>query len=98
MPVLAQHGAFGSAVTFSGPTILGQKKLSLKLVDEGFDIWFGNNRGTEYSNSHVDDATQSLAEHWDFTWADFGAHDLPAFVEKILQVTGKPKVTLFGYS
>lgn len=27
-----------------------------------------------------------------------GEYDLPAFVEKVLEVTGKPKVTLMGYS
>ena len=27
-----------------------------------------------------------------------GRYDIPAFVDKILEVTGKPKVTLMGYS
>ena len=58
----------------------------------------GNNRGCEYSNLHKDDATQSLKEHWDFTWADMGTYDVPAFINKIVEVTGKPKVTIMGYS
>jgi len=58
----------------------------------------GNNRGCEYSNVHKDDDTQSLKEHWDFTWADMGKYDLPAFLEKVIEVTGKPKVTISGYS
>ena len=27
-----------------------------------------------------------------------GKYDIPVFVEKIIEVTGKPKVTMMGYS
>ena len=97
MPVFAQHGAYDSAAGWAGSGIF-DPTLPLQLVDQGFDVWFGNSRGNLYSNLHVDDATQSLAEHWDFTWADMGAYDLPAAVDKIIEVTGKPKVTMMGYS
>ena len=40
----------------------------------------------------------TLKEKWDFTWADMGIYDIPACLDKIIEVTGKPKVTLIGYS
>ena len=40
----------------------------------------------------------SLKEKWNFTWADMGLYDMPAFMQKIIDVTGKPKVTIMGFS
>ena len=58
----------------------------------------GNNRGTLYSNTNKNDDKWTLREHWDFNSAEMGAYDIPACVDRILEVTGKPKVTLMGYS
>ena len=57
-----------------------------------------NNRGTKYSNVNDKDGTWSPKERWDFCWADMGRYDQPANINKILSVTGKPKVTYIGYS
>ena len=64
----------------------------------GYDVWFGNNRGTPYSDTNRRDGEWSLKEKWDFSWAEMGLYDLPAEIDKILEVTRKPKVTLIGYS
>ena len=96
-PVLAQHGAFDSASEWAGSGV-GGPTLPLQLVDQGYDVWMGVNRGNWFSNSHQRDGEWSLEEKWDFNWADMGLYDVPAFVEKMLEVTGKPKVTLLGYS
>ena len=39
-----------------------------------------------------------MKERWNWSWAEMGVYDLPAFIDKIIEVTGKPKVTLVGYS
>ena len=39
-----------------------------------------------------------MKEHWDFSWSDMGKYDLPACIERIIEETGKPKVTMMGYS
>ena len=46
----------------------------------------GNYRGTRYSNVNVKDNGQwsSEKERWNFTWAEMGKYDLPAFIDKIL--------------
>ena len=70
----------------------------MKLVDEGFDVWMGNNRGTPNSNVNDRDGTWSECERWDFSYAEMGKFDQPAFIDKILSETGKPKVTYIGHS
>ena len=40
----------------------------------------------------------SLKERWNFSWAEMGTIDIPAIVDKIIEVTGQEKVTLMGYS
>ncbi len=40
----------------------------------------------------------TLKERWDFNWADMGMLDIPPVVDKILDVTGKEKVTILGHS
>ena len=96
-PILIQHGAGHASfdwLNFNplGPTIIGQ------LAERGYEVWAGNNRGTLYSNVNRNDDTWTLKEHWDFTWADMGTHDIRKFVERMIEVTGQPKVTLMGYS
>ena len=72
--------------------------LIIKLVDQGYDVWVHNSRGTPYSNMHERDGEWNLKERWNFSWAEMGVYDVPAAVEKMLEVTGKEKVTLMGYS
>lgn len=72
--------------------------MPLQLVDEGYDVWLGSNRGTAYSNVNDRDGQWTLEERWNFTYADMGSLDMPAFLEKVIDVTGKPKVTIIGFS
>ena len=58
-----------------------------------------SNRGTKpYSDKHRDDARMSEEEYWDFSFAEMGAYDQPAFFDKVLDVTGERKLTYMGYS
>lgn len=44
------------------------EKLSLpfRLVEEGYDVWFGNNRGNKYSKKSTK-FTSSKPEFWNFS-------------------------------
>ena len=76
----------------------GLTQMPLQLVDAGYEVWLGNDRGSFYSNRHKRDGQWSLKERWDFTWADSGFYDMPAALDKIIEVSGKPMVTVIGYS
>ena len=76
----------------------GKKPIPSGIVERGYDVWIGNNRGHRYSNKNKRDGEWSLKERWEWSWAEMGVYDLPAFIDKMVEVTGKPKVTLIGYS
>ena len=96
-PVFMIHGATDSGFNWvHGPFF--KPGLPGLLAEQGYDVWVGNSRGTPYSNYNIKDGTWSLKERWDFDWSDMGQYDISAFVDKVLEVTGKPKVTMMGYS
>ena len=68
------------------------------MVDMGYDVWLHSARGVKYSNKHDRDGEWSLAERWNFTWADMGTHDLPASIERVLYVTMAEKVVMAAHS
>ena len=51
-----------------------------------------------YADKNAKDGTWSQKERWNFSWAEGGMIDIPAQMEVAMAVTGKSKVTLFGYS
>ena len=75
-----------------------QASIPAQLARRGYDVWLGGNRGTLYSNVHKRDGEWTDKERWDFSWADMGIYDLPALIDKVLEVSGEPKLTLIGYS
>lgn len=96
--MLCQHGYGDTGENWAG-TGIGGPSMCLQLVDRGYDVWMGNNRGTKHSNvNDKDDGSWSFYERWNFTYADMGLYDMPAMIDKILEVTEKPKLTIIGYS
>ena len=71
--------------------------MQLQLVEAGYDVWIGSNRGTEYSRGHT-----SLAggdpRYWAFSWAEMGIYDDVANIKKVKEVSGARKVFYIGYS
>ena len=57
------------------------------LVDDGYDVWITNSRGTANSNQHLKyKATQS--EFWNFTVHDMAKFDIKANLNFIKAKTG----------
>ena len=75
-PILIQHGVNGSAKDWVGEDF--GLPWALQLVNKGYDIWLGNNRGSIYSNTHEKDGNWTAAERWNFTYADMGKYDVRA--------------------
>ena len=98
-PVLITHGLTMDALIWAGTKIYDDKaNWPLQLVDRGYDVWMANNRGTKpYSDKHRD-GDRKDEEYWDFSFAEMGAYDQPAFFDKVLEVTGEQKLTYMGYS
>lgn len=87
--VLLQHGLDSDASQW----VLNSPELASAfiLVNDGYDVWMGNNRGCDYSLGHMtlDPHDKNDAPtYWDFDWEDMGQKDLPAIIDKILEVTG----------
>ena len=87
-PILTINGTGGDAVTWFKYK-QGGKPLHLQLYDNGYDIWLGNNRGTRYSNvSEKYPENDDSFGRWDFSWAEMGLYDDPAFMDLIMEKTG----------
>lgn len=70
------------------------------LADAGYDVWMGNNRGTEVSRRHVRlrPSGWNQKEYWNFSLHELGVHDLSTFIDHILNVTNQRKLNYIGYS
>ena len=69
----------------------------MQLYDAGFDVWFGNSRGTEYSQVNSKH-TKDEDAYWLYDWAEMGTYDAPANISKVKELTGWEKILYLGYS
>ncbi|XP_033217128.1 lipase 3-like [Belonocnema kinseyi] len=92
---LLMHGLIGSSATWlvTGPNI----SMAFNLVDKGYDVWLGNNRGNTYSSKHVSKLETSYG-FWDFSWHEMGIYDLPATIDYVLNNTNKKNLHLLCFS
>lgn len=74
-----------------------QRCLPFELVERGFDVWFGNNRGNKYSKKSIHSSPTSV-EFWDFSIDEFAFHDIPNSIEYILETTGQESLSYIGFS
>lgn len=71
--------------------------LPFLLVDQGYDVWLGNNRGNKYSKKCMNHAPTEN-EFWDFSMDQFAFHDIPDSINYILTTTGQPSLSYIGFS
>ncbi|KAJ5672921.1 hypothetical protein N7507_002048 [Penicillium longicatenatum] len=74
-----------------------QRCLPFQLVEKGYDVWLGNNRGNKYAKKSVQFSPGSN-EFWDFSIDQFAFHDIPNSIEYILDVTTQPSLSYIGFS
>lgn len=91
-PVLLMHGLFQSSGVW---VTSGKKSFAFYLVDNGYDVWMGNNRAvfplhTTYTPSDV--------RYWDYSLDDLALYDIPALINNILLKTNTSKLAYIGHS
>lgn len=81
------HGLFQC----SGDFILNEKdSIVFALVDQGYDVWTGNNRGVG-SLEHVSLSSDD-PYYWDWGLKELGVYDLPTMLDYVRAATGHEKV------
>ncbi|XP_043465856.1 lipase 1-like isoform X2 [Leptopilina heterotoma] len=94
-PVYIKHGLGECSVLFllSGPN----RAIAYLLVDKGYDVWLGNNRGNMFSKNHSTFLSTSFG-FWNFSWHEIGLYDDSAMMDYILQRTESNKLFYICHS
>lgn len=74
-----------------------ERSLPFVLVDMGFDVWLGNNRGNKYSKKSTLYDPNSK-EFWNYSLDDFAWHDIPDSIDYILDLTNAKTLSYIGFS
>lgn len=74
-----------------------ERCLPFQLVEKGYDVWLGNNRGNKYSKKSVHQSPSST-KFWDFSMDQFAFHDIPDTIKYILETTGQKSLSYIGFS
>ncbi|POR38622.1 Putative lipase C16A3.12c [Tolypocladium paradoxum] len=74
-----------------------QRCLPFELVERGFDVWLGNNRGNKYSKKSIH-SSPTTVKFWDFSMDEFVFHDIPDSIAYILDTTGQQSLSYVGFS
>ncbi|KAK9324854.1 Alpha/Beta hydrolase protein [Lipomyces orientalis] len=71
--------------------------LPFLLVERGYDVWFGNNRGNKYSKKHLFLQSTDNA-FWNFSMDEFALYDIPDTIDYILSTTCQKSLAYIGFS
>ena len=74
-----------------------ERCLPYALVEQGYDVWLGNNRGNKYSKKSTRMSPTSQ-EFWNFSIDQFAFHDIPDTINYILRTTGQSSLSYIGFS
>ena len=73
--------------------------MPVRLFQEGFDVWLGNNRGTINARKHTYLDPDADLEYWDFSHHEFAVYDIHSMLQKVVQENKTcRKVSYLGHS
>ncbi|KAG7892414.1 hypothetical protein KL925_003462 [Ogataea polymorpha] len=96
-PVVHMHHGL---LTNSELFVLGDttsRCLPFRLVELGYDVWLGNNRGNKYSRKHLTFSSRDV-RFWDYSLDEFAMFDIPDTIDYILCATNQKDLTYIGFS
>ncbi|KHJ41863.1 hydrolase, alpha/beta domain protein [Trichuris suis] len=93
--IFLQHGLESSCVDWIN-NLPGQS-AGFYFSDAGFDVWMGNFRGNTYGRRHRTLKPENN-EFWRFTWDEMAKYDLPALINKTLEISKADKLYYVGHS
>lgn len=71
--------------------------LPFLLVEQGYDVWCGNNRGNKYSRKSLH-YSPTENKFWDFSIDNFAWNDIPDSIQYILETTNTNTLSYVGFS
>lgn len=74
-----------------------ERILPFVLVDQGYDVWLGNNRGGKYSRKCLHHSPTEIP-FWDFSIDQFAFYDIPDSINYVLSTTQQPSLSYVGFS
>jgi lysosomal acid lipase/cholesteryl ester hydrolase len=74
-----------------------ERCLSFVLVEQGYDVWLGNNRGNKYSKKSLHHSPTDIP-FWNFSMDQFAFHDIPNTIDYILSTTKQASLSYIGFS
>ena len=78
---------------------LEENSLPFILLENGYDVWIGNSRGTIFSFEHVTkDPDDYNGDYWDFSMDENVFYDLPASIDYVKTKTKQEKIHYIGHS
>lgn len=93
-PILLIHGLLQSSASF---LTSGEKSLAYHLIENGYDVWLGNNRCGFHPRHQWLTSNDLLMWAWDIV--DLATSDIPCFISNILKInTNYTKVSLCCHS
>ena len=92
--VFLQHGLIDLADTW----IMNKPAPGFLFADAGYDVWFGNSRGSFHSLGHTKWNSKTDPQYWQFTWQHMADFDIPAVIPYVLKQTNQAKLTYVGHS
>lgn len=74
-----------------------ERCLPFVLVEQGYDVWLGNNRGNKYCRKSLHHRPTEDA-FWDFSMDQFAFFDIPNSISYVLETTHQTSLSYIGFS
>lgn len=74
-----------------------ERCLPFALVNQGYDVWLGNNRGNKYSKKSTR-LSPTSTEFWNFSMDQFAFYDIPDSIDYVLSTTSQASLSYIGFS